>query len=62
MLKRVMVMWVVDMVFKTTTLIPNVNIKERLRIFMGMLTRVMLAVGMVLQTSILIYNIVVTIF
>ena len=48
MLKRLMMMRVVDMVFKTATLSLNVTIKVTLRIFMGIPTRVMLLVDMVL--------------
>ena len=43
-------------VFKTTTLSPNVKIQVILRIWMGMLKRVMLVVDMVLWTAILIKN------
>ena len=58
----VMVMWLVDVVFKTDTLSLNIVIQAPLRILVGMLTRVMLLVDMVLWTAILIYNIMVNIF
>ena len=47
MFKMVMVMLVVDIVFKTATLAPNVDIQVPLRINMGALLRVMLVVDMV---------------
>ena len=53
-----MMMWVVDMVFKTATLSPNGKIQVHLRILMMRLIRVMViwVVGIVFKTATLITN------
>ena len=52
----IMVVWVVDMVFKTDTLSPNFKIQLPLRILMGAFKRLVLVVYMVLWTATLIFN------
>ena len=49
-LKRVVMMLVVDIVFKTATLSPNVKIQIILRILVGMLKREMAVLDIVLTT------------
>ena len=58
-MKRVMVMWLVDMVFKTATVSTKVMIKVTLMTLKGVSTRAMLVVDIVLWTDVLIYNIMV---
>ena len=54
----IMVMWVVDMVFLTVTLYPNVNIQVYLRRFVMMLKSLMVmwVVGVVFYTATLSAN------
>ena len=56
MLKMMVVMWVVDMGFKTATLSPKVTMQVPLRRVVGISTRAILLVDMVIWTAILIYK------
>ena len=56
MLKLVMVMWVVDMFFRTAILYHNLKVQVPFRILVWMLKSMMLIVAMVLWTPILIHK------